>query len=333
MSDHWRPSLALIVAGTVGLLVALPILGMAAVVVFSREPAGLVASLADNAGKIALAVVVVFLAASAVGYAFWRGLTRPLARLNAQAERIASGGREFDLSGPFGTRELARLGGSFARTVDALQRRARTIETFSTHLAHELKSPLTGIRGAAELMRDEAEAMTPAQRKRFLDNVVDDTTRLTALVERLRDLARADMDTGPGEADLREAVRRAATATALDVLIDVPPGVRVPISPDNLDIALGHLLDNAAAHGAGEARVVWREKDGHPALLVQNDGAPIPRGDMARVAEPFFTTRRESGGTGMGLAIVSALLAPGGGRLTLESPAPVRFAIRFGAAP
>ena len=334
MNDHWRPSLALIVTGAVGLLVALPILGMAAVVVFSREPADLLESLADNAGKIALAVVIVLGAATAVGYAFWRGLTRPLGRLNAQAERVAAGGRAFDVRGPFGTRELARLGGSFARTVEALQRRARTIETFSTHLAHELKSPLTGIRGAAELLRDEGDAMTAAQRERFLANITADAERLTALVARLRDLARADMDTGPGEADVAEIARQVAQRVGkqngLDVRIDVPPGTRVPLSPDNLAIVLGHLLDNAAAHGAGEARIAWAPTaDGH-ALLVQNDGAPIPRGDVARVAEPFFTTRRESGGTGMGLAIVSALLAPAGGRIELESPAPVRFAIRFG---
>ena len=327
---HWRPSLALIVTGAVALLVALPILGMSAVVVFSREPAELIGSITDNAGKIVVTVVLVVLAASAVGYAFWRGLTRPLARLNAQAEHVAAGGREFDGRGPYGTTELARLGASFATTVEALQRRSRTVETFSTHLAHELKSPLTSIRGAAELIRDEGDDMSAAQRERFLDNIVEDAARLTTLVSRMRDLARADMDAGPGVADVVAVLREAGAARpGLAVAIEVPEGTSVPISPGSLGIVVGHLLDNAIHHGAARAGFSTERRNGRTALLVENDGAPIPEGDRERVAEPFFTTRRERGGTGMGLAIVTALLAPAGGRLFLDSASPVRFGIVF----
>ena len=316
-----------------GLLVALPILGMAAVVVFSREPEELVASLADNRAKIAVAVLLVGLAAGSVGYAFWRGLTRPLAALNAQAERVASGGREFDARGPFGTHELARLGGSVATMVDELQRRSRTVETFSNHLAHELKSPLTSIRGAAELMRDEGDAMAASQRERFLTNIVEDAARLTVLVDRLRDLARADMAVGPGKAEIVEAAARAGQRfPGLAVKVSVPAGEFVPLALEHLVIALGHLFDNAVRHGARTASVSFERKGTAGTIIVENDGAPIPVGDRTRVAEPFFTTRREDGGTGMGLAIVTALLAPAGGRLDLASADPVRFALRFEGA-
>ena len=321
-----RPSLALIVAGTVGLLLALPILGMGAVVVLSRDPGELARSLIENAGKIGIAVLVVAAAASTVGYAFWRGLTRPLGALNAQAERVAAGGREFNAAGPFGTIELARLGGSIATMVDELQRRSRTAETFSSHLAHELKSPLTSIRGAAELIRDEGDEMTAEQRARFLGNIVEDAQRLTALVERMRELARADLASSPGTARVTEALDEATRAPSqLRVVNELPADASLPMPAPSLAIVLGHLIDNAERHRASEVRI--RPIVG--GIAVENDGDPVPSGDREKVLEPFYTTRREEGGTGMGLAIAAALVAPAGGTLTLASSDPVRFELNF----
>ena len=116
----------------------------------------------------------------------------------------------------------------------------------------------------------------------------------------------------------------------------------MPLSAQSLEIVLHHLFDNAARMGARQVmvRAIDGNNDGNDdaafengtfALLVENDGRPIPPGDRARVLEPFFTTRREDGGTGLGLAIVATVLGVAGGRIELDSLDPVRFRIRFDA--
>ena len=331
---RWRPPLALFVAGAVFLLIALPTLGMAVVVIVSRSPDTLIQSLQEHFWRIVVVEALVLAGAGMVGYVFWRGLTEPLGRLVERADRVAQGGREFDATGPFGTREVARLAESFALTVSELQRRSRYMETFATHLAHELKSPLTAMRGAAELMREEGDAMSAEQRARFLGNIVEDAERMTSLVTRLRDLARADGEDARG----RTTIATVATALrtehpTLHVDVAVSSDATVPLSAQSLEIVLHHLLDNAARMGARHVRVgmdeIRTEENAVAVLWVENDGAPIPSGDRARVLEPFFTTRREEGGTGLGLAIVATVLGVAGGRIELDSADPVRFRISF----
>lgn len=91
-----------------------------------------------------------------------------------------------------GTRELAMLSQGFLDMAERLYDRTDYIATFAAHVSHELKSPLSSIQGAAELLRDAADEMSERERQKFLDNVIADAQRLTALVERLRELARAD---------------------------------------------------------------------------------------------------------------------------------------------
>ena len=77
-----------------------------------------------------------------------------------------------------------------------LNNRSSFISTFATHVSHELKSPLTSIQGAAELLRDDLDspvpAMTDADRRKFLDNIIADSDRLAKISSRLRDFARAE---------------------------------------------------------------------------------------------------------------------------------------------
>ena len=323
-----RPPLALIVGGTLLVTSVLPVLGMAAVVVVTREPGELAGSLANNAGLIALAVTLVLLATALVGYALWRGIAGPLEALAERADAAAERGRAFEPPEHYGTRELARLGDAFAASVDALQRRSRTVETFSTHLAHELKSPLTAIRGAAELLADAGDEMAPERRARFLANIAADADRMDALVRRLRELVRADAASEDGAAcvgDVLERLRGDHPGLAIEASGE---GARLPMPPEPLSMALHHLADNAARHGARMLRIA--ATDG--GIAVENDGRPIAPGDRARVMDPFFTTRRDRGGTGLGLSIASALVEQAGGTLALESGEPVRFLIRFDGA-
>ncbi|TIW91434.1 histidine kinase dimerization/phospho-acceptor domain-containing protein, partial [Mesorhizobium sp.] len=91
------------------------------------------------------------------------------------------------------------LSAAFLDMAQKLQARSDSIQTFATHVSHELKSPLTAIQGAAELLRDSGEAMDEAERKRFSNNIVTDAGRLNLLVRRLLELARVENLAPSGE--------------------------------------------------------------------------------------------------------------------------------------
>ncbi|WP_421907144.1 ATP-binding protein [Mameliella sp.] len=100
-----------------------------------------------------------------------------------------------------------------------------------------------------------------------------------------------------------------------------------------MKIVLGQLLRNAGEHGARQVLLRSGSEGGAPFLQVQDDGTGISPGNAARVFDPFFTTRRGEGGTGMGLAIVRNLLtAHGAGIRLLPADRGTRLGIRFASA-
>ena len=114
---------------------------------------------------------------------------------------------------------------------------------------------------------------------------------------------------------------------ALDVTVS-PPDAKAPLPGDVLAMALTHLLENAADHGATRVQITVDVQG----MTLADDGNGISEGNRARVFEPFFTTRRAAGGTGMGLNIVRSAIEAAGGRITLEpSQSGAAFRIAFEA--
>ncbi len=213
---------------------------------------------------------------------------------------------------------------------------ARTyIATFAAHLTHELKSPLTSIKGAAELLQDSAQAtgggLTEAEQKSFLTNILSDTERLEALVHRLRELARAESAQHEGTTTLRPVIadlqrRFPAIGFSATGNLDRAFGM----SEENVLIVLSHLADNAARHGASDVSLHVLDDDRGISLTVHNNGEVISEHNRDRIFDAFFTTRRDEGGTGMGLAIVQSMLRTIGGSIRLLRPrSGVAFEIRF----
>src|SRR5260370_3133335 len=140
-----------------------------------------------------------------IGFLFHRTITEPMWELIERTNLIGNG--EHDVLRPLrrhGTSEFARLSQSFLELARRLNTRSSFISTFASHVSHELKSPLTSIQGAAELLRDDvdAPAMDDEDRRKFLDNIIADTDRLTKISIRLRDFARAENPIAVGGATL-----------------------------------------------------------------------------------------------------------------------------------
>ncbi len=181
-------------------------------------------------------------------------ILRPVRALSEQARELAKG--DWSALAPlkhYGTRELAVLGKSFLDMAYALQARSTYIKTFATHVSHEFKTPLTSIRGSAELLLDHIGAMKEEDRTR-LENILEDTERLKALVSRLLDLARAESLIPLGEVtDLRAVLHQLTHGHGVHGLAVGAKGasaMRIAISEEIFEIVAVNLLHNAVQHGA-----------------------------------------------------------------------------------
>jgi signal transduction histidine kinase len=201
-----------------------------------------------------------------------------------------------------------------------LDRRSSFISTFATHVSHELKSPLTSIQGAAELLRDDVDApdMDDDDRRKFIDNIIADTDRLTKISLRLRDFARAENPVAVGAAKLSAVLARLRPAfPTLDIRAGGDLDTPTRISEDNAAIIFSNLADNAMRHGSSALEVSAIRQGNSLSVKIADNGEGVSPNNRSQIFDSFFTTRRDSGGTGMGLAIVRAMLDAHGGAIRL----------------
>ncbi len=312
------------------------------VLLLSRSARALFKGLYADRGKIAFGVVAIFGLLVVLSGVLSRGIVQPVEAL-ARASRALASGRAEDIPDPPRTAaaEIQDLYADFARMAEAIERRSRYLRDFAHAVSHEFKTPLSGIRGTLEILGDHSETMAPDERRQFLANADADAARLTMLTARLLELARADLSASDpaAQAELGPILRRHADAcpAGFAVVSDLPPGLPPLAVPEPaLDAIVGALIDNARQAGAQQIAFAAKVQPESAMALIHatDDGPGIPPSDRARVFEPFFTTRRASGGSGLGLPIVLSLVAAAGGTLRLdesegEAPSGARFVLEL----
>ncbi len=270
-----------------------------------------------------LGLVGVLLLTAFLSLVFARSITRPLRQITLAAESIARGGAPDRLAWDgFAPAEVHMLGDALFTMTRQLSDRAEYISEFAANVSHELKSPITAIRGAAELLREGVKDMAPSQRERFLANIEADASRMERLVNRLMELARIQSAPAAAqEVDIEDALGRVADGHdgRVTVIIDDCPRT-ISINPDHLESAVRNLLDNALRH-SGDSPVVIsaRREGGMVAIEVTDRGSGIDAKNLERIFDRFFTTERDRGGTGLGLAIVKAVALTRGGDVTVRT--------------
>lgn len=292
----------------------------AGVILVSRSPRALFRGMWEDRGKIAAGTGAIFLMLVMLTAIFARAVVSPVEKLSEAARALARGQMVHPRRPTLQVAEIRSLFDDFTAMAAAIARRSRYLRDFAASLAHEFKTPLAGLRGGIELLQDHGETMQPEERQRFLANMGEDAERLSRLVSRLMELARADMTrTGEGAvANLGAVLRRLADGAGLEVAF---PGADMAVAMEEaaLETVLATLAENARQAGARHLRIGLRADHGVAELALADDGPGIPAGDRDRVFEPFFTSRRAQGGTGLGLPIARALVENHGGSLDLET--------------
>jgi len=306
-------------------------------------------SFVDSVGSdIALATIISGGLALLLGFVLARRMTGRLAALARAAGRIASG----DLSTTVpaaGRDEIGELAESFNRMAEELRRLEEGRRRIIADSAHELRTPVTLIRGAVEAMID---GIFPADREN-LESLHEETLRLSRLVDMLRELEA--LDSGElvldiEDIDLLELARKAAslfTHAAGDKSLEIVSGGE-PVPGARADaLRIGEVLHNLVGNavkytprgGRIEIRVEREGQVGAFAIVVADSGPGIPPEERERVFERFYrmdrSRSRDAGGRGLGLAISLEIARAHGGDIELgDSPlGGARFRLRIPANP
>lgn len=295
--------------------------------------------------RFLLVVLVAGAAASGllgVGLGWWTGkrALRPLTELTASAARFAAGDLQVRLPDQ-GDPDLDPLASTFNATVEALERRVRLDARFAGDISHELRSPLTTMVNAVEVLRHRRSAM-PAAAGKAVDLLGGEVDRFQKTLLDLLEISRADQDVDDRameSIDLAVLVFKVCETT----LGASPPAVVSPPPPVYADRrrlvrVVANLLENATRHGGGVIKVTVTERQGKARLEVDDNGPGVPVELRTQIFERFARGRHagergDESGSGLGLALVARHVRlhsgevwvedrPGGGaRFIVELPA------------
>lgn len=300
------------------------------VLTLTRPTRGTLEALGDLVEDLGWPAAAVALAG--LGLAGWLGwrVSRSLRRLAAIADRLAEGAAVApqELEGATLTRasEVRRLARAFATMTGRLQERLRYNQEFAANVSHEFKTPITTLRGTLDLLADDP-ALPPEQRARFLENARTDLDRLSRLVGGLLQLARAEAGaTARDELDL-DGVLDTVRRRHPEVRFIAGAGL-VQGDGAQLELVVDNLLANARQHGAPPVTLTGWSEAGRTGFDVVDAGPGISPSNLPHVFDRFFTTGRGRTGTGLGLALVKAVVDAHGGVVGVQSrPGRTRFRV------
>lgn len=204
-------------------------------------------------------------------------------------------------------------------------------------VAHELRSPLTGVKGFVQALLNRWDKLNDDQKKLMLTTVSADSDRLSRLIAELLDVARIDtnrLQLYPRPIDVTVLVQRVAESvgagTARPIGVILPDGSdpalvlpEVMVDPDKFTQVATNLVENAVRHGDGDVTVALTRMDAEAdgtdgvRLSVADQGEGI-RDELRKRVFTKFWTSRGSGGSGLGLYIVGGLVRAHGGRVVID---------------
>jgi signal transduction histidine kinase len=264
---------------------------------------------------------------------------RPVEAIRSRVETISGERLDRRVPVPPTEDEIARLATTMNEMLTRLEESQARQRRFVSDASHELRSPVATIRQHAEVAASHPETSSARE---LAQVVLAEDLRLQRLVEDLLILARLDEGAAPATKPLDlddlvfDEVRRVEEGTAKRIDTSRVSGGRVAGDEKQLRSLISNLLENAVRHARAAVAVGLAETNGHVLLEVDDDGIGVPESERERVFERFVRLEeardRDSGGAGLGLAIVAEVVrahrgnvelsrSPGGGaRLRVELP-------------
>jgi signal transduction histidine kinase len=308
----------------------------AVALVVAEPAASLNTVFGDLTPRLVFSGLIGVAAALVLGFLLSQSVAAPLRNIARAARSVARGSyrQRVPATGP---REVRELAATFNRMTEEVQRSQQTLRDFLANISHELKTPLTSIRGFSEAIQDGTiDDHDGIQRSAKI--ISTESNRVLRLVEELLDLSRIesgqvsmqqeDLDLNELFEHVREIFALRAEEGGVDLELGGTGGLRIRGDFDRLEQVLNNLLDNAFRHTppGGTVRVASREvQPGIVQVMVSDTGKGIPPEDVLHLFERFYRGRDSeradgrSRGYGLGLAITREIVRAHGGDIWATS--------------
>jgi two-component system sensor histidine kinase BaeS len=325
---------------TTPLLVNGQLSGLVLVLVLESRPAGI----SHELGRLLSlpSTLVLMVSSVVVALLVFNPARRRLAALEEAAQRLGEGDLGARASQAGGD-EIARVAAAFNRMASELETRDAALRTsdalrrqMMADVSHELKTPLTAMRGYIETLRMPEVALHPERRDRYFETIDRETRRLERIVKDLLDLARYEhggvvlqrrvFDVGRLYENVAGRHEGQAQTRGVTIRIHVAPlADQVVADPDRIEQAIENLVGNALRHtpSGGTITLSATQADGMATLSVSDTGGGISPEHLPHVFERFYKVdaarAAESTGSGLGLSITKAIIARHGGTIDVTS--------------
>ena len=284
---------------------------------------------------LGLSVPGVVLAVGLLNWWLTGRMLRPVERMRSQMADISGSNLGGRIRESETGDEIDRLARTMNQTLDRLEDAVRRQQRFVADASHELRGPLTRIRGELEVDLARPELADPLATER---SVLDEAIGLQILIDDLLVLARSDAHTETPKlvpVDLDDIVlseaRRLKDRGRVNVATSDVGAAQVMGDVSQLRRAVRNLFDNAERHATHTVTIALVDVDGRGRLTVGDDGAGIAPGDRQRIFERFArldaARTRDEGGSGLGLAIARAIVEQHGGSISLADAVETWFVI------
>lgn len=280
-----------------------------------------------------LALPAALLLAALGGYVLAGRLLAPVGAMARQAAKIGAESLSERLPVANPDDEFGKLAAVFNQTLTRLQNAFERLQRFTADASHELRTPLTALQSVGEVALQEN--LDAAAYRDRIGSMLEETSRLTNLVESLLVLTRADsgrFQVNRTNTDLAALVGKAvedmrvlAEERNQKLTADLASGIQIPVDGDLLRQAVVNILDNAIKFTppGGTIAVVVEDRPGVVGIEVRDSGPGIPADYQDKIFDRFYRVEkdrpRDAGGVGLGLAIAKWAVEANGGRIELES--------------
>ncbi len=281
-----------------------------------------------RAGLLAFSVAIVF------AFVIAGSVARPLQKMAAAAGAIAEGDYDQQIA-PQGPEEVQRVAASFNSMAAQVKLSRQAQQDFVANVSHDLKTPITSIRGWSQALLD-GTAVSPTEQQQAASIINKEADRMARMVSQLLDLARIEsgqlelaqqpVDLAQVLTNVQQNLRLRAEEQKIHLTLETAPVPPVLGDHDRLVQVFTNLVDNALVHTPTGGRIHLQVRPhGEKAVegIVQDTGSGIPPEDLSRIFERFYQVDKartsERRGSGLGLAIVQELVAAHNGRIQARS--------------
>lgn len=289
--------------------------------------------LAQYREKMWLALGLSLFLCSLVGYGIARGGMRPIRNISEISERIGSSTLHERIVTSGLPAELLRLAETFNNMLDRLQDSFARVSQFSDDVAHELRTPINNLRGEIEVALIKARSNEDYYN--VLGSCLEECARISRIIESLLFLARTENSSEPLKRDtvnvgreltaVRDFFEAAAAEAGVDLRVSAEPGLSGRVDRTLFQQAIGNLVSNAISHTPCGGSVVVSARAGPSELYIHivDTGCGIPSEHLPHIFDRFYRVDRARSGVrknvGLGLAVVTGIIARHGGRIGIDS--------------